>query len=166
MAWKMVLPMEERIRFVLAVEQRDYSIAELCRQYGISRKTGYKWIRRYRAEGLEGMRERSRSPLSCPHKTSQQWVDRIIQHKLKHPRWGPKKIRIILQEQGWPGPIAKIGQVVDRQRAVGSVSASGSDGSMQDTARPQPQSGTRAMANAHGRSEGSSLMPLVVAGVI
>ena len=121
MAWKMVLPMEERIRFVLAVEQRDYFIAELCRQYGISRKTGYKWIRRYRAEGVDGMRERSRSPLSCPHKTSQQWVDRIVQHKLKHPRWGPKKIRIILQEQGWPEPIpaaSTIGNILDRAGLV------------------------------------------------
>ena len=52
MAWKMVLPMEERIRFVLAVEQRQYSIAELCRQYGISRKTGYKIINRFLEEGF------------------------------------------------------------------------------------------------------------------
>lgn len=121
MAWKMVLPMEERIRFVLAVEQREYPIAELCRQYGISRKTGYKWIRRYQADGLDGMRERSRRPLHCPHKTSQQWVDRIIQHKLKHPRWGPKKIRIILQEQGWPGPTpaaSTIGNILDRAGLV------------------------------------------------
>lgn len=113
--------MEERIRFVLAVEQREYPIAELCRQYGISRKTGYKWIRRYQADGLDGMRERSRRPLHCPHKTRQQWVDRIIQHKLKHPRWGPKKIRIILQEQGWPGPIpaaSTIGNILDRAGLV------------------------------------------------
>ncbi len=121
MAWKMVLPMEERIRFILAVEQREYSIAELCRQYGISRKTGYKWIARYRADGLEGMRERRRRPLHCPHKTSQQWVDRSIQQRLKHPRWGPKKIRIILQEQGWPGPIpaaSTIGNILDRAGLV------------------------------------------------
>ena len=121
MAWKMVLPMEERIRFVLAVEQRQYSIAELCRQYGISRKTGYKWIARYRVDGLEGMRERSRRPWHCPHKTNEKWVDRIIQQRLKHPRWGPKKIRIILQEQGWPGPIpvaSTIGNVLDRAGLV------------------------------------------------
>jgi len=112
----MVLPMEERIRFILAVEQGDYSVAELCRQYGISRKTGYKWIRRYRADGLEGMRERSRRPLHCPHKTSQQWVDRIIQEKLKHPRWGPKKIRVILQDRGRAEPVpaaSTIGHILD-----------------------------------------------------
>lgn len=112
----MVLPMEERIRFVLAVEQGDNSIAELCRQYGISRKTGYKWIRRYRADGLEGMRERSRRALRCPHKTSQLWVDRIIREKLKHPRWGPKKIRVILQEPGRAEPVpaaSTIGHILD-----------------------------------------------------
>jgi transposase InsO family protein len=115
MAWKMVLPMEERIRFVLAVEQGDYCVAELCRQYGISRKTGYKWINRYRADGFEGMRERSRRPFHCPHKTSQLWVDRIIQEKLKHPQWGPKKIRVVLQDQGTdPVPAAStIGHVLD-----------------------------------------------------
>ena len=121
MAWKMVLPMEERISFVLAVEQREDSVAELCRQYGISRKTGYKWIRRYRADGFEGMRERSRRPLHCPHKTTQQWVDRIIQQRLKYPRWGPKKIRVLLEEQGWPEPVpaaSTIGNVLDRAGLV------------------------------------------------
>lgn len=113
--------MEERIKFVLAVEQRDYSIAELCRQYGISRKTGYKWIARYRTDGLQGLRERGRSPLSCPHKTSQQWVDRIIGQRLKHPRWGPKKIRILLCEQSLPGPVpapSTIGNILDRAGLV------------------------------------------------
>lgn len=121
MAWKMVLPMEERFKFVLAVEHRDICIAELCRQFGISRKTGYKWITRYRAGGLEGLRERSRRPLSCPHKTEQLWVDRIIQQKLKHPRWGPKKIRILLQEKGWSGPVpaaSTIGNILDRAGLV------------------------------------------------
>ena len=121
MAWKMVLPMEQRFKFVLAVEQREHCIAELCRRFGISRKTGYKWIARYRSDGLEGLRERSRRPLSCPHKTEQKWVDRVIQHKLKYPRWGPKKIRIILQEKGWPGPVpaaSTIGNILDRAGLV------------------------------------------------
>jgi transposase InsO family protein len=121
MAWKMVLPMVERIKFVLAVDQGDHSIAELCRQYGISRKTGYKWIARYHTDGLQGLRERSRRPLSCPHKTTQQWEERIIQQRLKHPRWGPKKIRVILQEQGLPGPVpaaSTIGGILDRAGLV------------------------------------------------
>lgn len=54
MAWKKVLPMDERARFVLEAGEGDMNIAELCRRYGVSRKTGYKWIRRYRAEGLGG----------------------------------------------------------------------------------------------------------------
>jgi len=62
MAWKEVLPMDERARFVLEVERAEMSVAELCRRYGISRKTGYKWIRRYRAQGLYGIRERSSRP--------------------------------------------------------------------------------------------------------
>ena len=67
MAWTEVLPMDERVRFVLEVERDELPVAEICRLYGISRKTGYKWIGRYHAEGLEGLRERSRRPLQCPH---------------------------------------------------------------------------------------------------
>jgi len=58
MAWKKVLPMDERARFVLEVDKAELSVAELCRRYGVRRKTGYKWIRRYRAQRLEGIRQR------------------------------------------------------------------------------------------------------------
>ena len=57
MAWREVLPMDERARFVLEVAKAEMSVAERCRRYGVSRKSGYKWIRRYNAEGLEGIRE-------------------------------------------------------------------------------------------------------------
>ena len=123
MAWREVLPMDERVRFVLEVERGELSVAEICRLHGISRKTGYKWIARYHTEGLEGMRERSRRPLHCPHETSQEWQDRIIRVRLKHPRWGPKKIRVILEELGVPGAIpavATIGNIISRAGLVKS----------------------------------------------
>ena len=102
MAWKKVLPMEERARFVLEVEKAEMSVAELCKRYGVSRKTGYKWIRRYWAEGLDGIRERSSRPNRCPHKTNQEWEERIILERVKHSSWGPKKIRELLQRKGLP----------------------------------------------------------------
>ncbi len=97
MAWREVLPMDERARFVLEVAKAEMSVAELCRRYGVSRKTGYKWIRRYKAEGLEGIRERSSRPHSCPHKISLEWEGRVLLERGKHPRWGPKKIRELLR---------------------------------------------------------------------
>lgn len=123
MAWTEVLPMDERVRFVLEVERDELPVAEICRFYGISRKTGYKWIARYRVEGLEGLRERSRRPLHCPHETSQEWQDRILRVRLKHHSWGPKKIRVLLEEQGGPEPIpavATIGNILSRAGLVKS----------------------------------------------
>ena len=56
MAWKEVSPMLQRAMFVLEAERKHMCIAELCRRYGVSRKTGYKWIGRYMSEGLDGIR--------------------------------------------------------------------------------------------------------------
>jgi transposase InsO family protein len=125
MAWKEVLPMEERARFVLEVQRADMSFAELCRRYGVSRKTGYKWIRRYIAEGLDGVRERSSRPHSCPHKTSPEWEQRIFLERVKHSNWGPKKIRGVLQSKGWDGKVPAASTMGDILRRAGLVRRKG-----------------------------------------
>lgn len=122
MAWKKVLPMEERARFVLDVEKAEMSVAELCRRYGVSRKTGYKWIRRYRAEGLDGIRERSSRPHTCPHKTNQDWETRIITERVKHSSWGPKKIRELLFSSGLEEKVPAASTIGDILRRAGLVS--------------------------------------------
>jgi transposase-like protein len=70
MPWRTSTVETERARFVLEAELSDLSHAELCRRFNISRPTGYKWIRRYRTEGLDGLRSRSHRPHSCAHATS------------------------------------------------------------------------------------------------
>jgi len=122
MAWKKVLPMEERARFVLEVEKAEMSVAELCRRYGVSRKTGYKWIRRYRVEGLDGIRQRSSRPNRCPHKTNPEWEERIILERVKHSSWGPKKIRELLQRKGLDGRVPQASTIGDILRRAGLVS--------------------------------------------
>jgi len=96
MAWKEVLVMEERIGFVLLAEKRQQSFSSLCTEYGISRKTGYKWVARYRKYGLKALGELSRRPMSCPHKTSTAVEQLILADRRKHPTWGPKKLRDLL----------------------------------------------------------------------
>lgn len=92
---------DSRARFVLEVEGSLFSFAELCRRHGISRKTGYKWLTRYRAEGLEGLKDRSHRPESCPHATPNWMVERIVQ-LAKRRKWGAKKLRrLLLDEYGW-----------------------------------------------------------------
>ncbi|MGH7800141.1 MAG: helix-turn-helix domain-containing protein [Thermodesulfobacteriota bacterium] len=59
-------------------------------------------MRRYRVEGLDGIRERSSRPNRCPHKTNPEWEERIILERVKHSSWGPKKIRELLKRKGLP----------------------------------------------------------------
>jgi len=96
MAWKEVLVMEERCSFVLLAEKRLQSFTSLCEEYGISRKTGYKWVERYRKYGLRSLREFSRRPMSCPHKTPLEIEALILRERRKHKTWGPKKLRSVL----------------------------------------------------------------------
>jgi len=72
------------------------TMSELCRCYGITRKTGYKWIKRYRAEGLDGLKERSKRPLNSPSKTSRKIEEIIVKIRVLDPEWGAKKIHRIL----------------------------------------------------------------------
>ena len=68
MTWRETSPMEERIRFVKNCRSGLYEMSELCDRYGISRKTGYKWLHRFEAEGAGGLVDRSRAPLHCEHR--------------------------------------------------------------------------------------------------
>ena len=66
MPWKEVKPMDQKIMFIAGYLRGDRIFSELCRLYGISRKTGYKWISRYERHGFQGLDELSRKPHSCP----------------------------------------------------------------------------------------------------
>src|SRR6185436_11379662 len=101
MPWETGTVSESRARFVLEADECISSFAELCRRHGISRKTGYKWVERYRTHGLEGFEDRSHRPVSCPHATPDWVVERIVQLR-KRRRWGAKKLRKLLSEEnGW-----------------------------------------------------------------
>ncbi len=93
MPWTETCIMEQRMMFVLACKRGDASVAELCRQYSISRKTGYKWLNRYDLEGVEGLKDRSRAPLHCPHRLSSDAEDKVRQLRVAHMTFGPKKLR-------------------------------------------------------------------------
>lgn len=96
MPWRTSTVETERARFVLEAELSDLPFAELCRRHGISRPTGYKWLRRYRNEGPAGLSDRSRRPHTCSHATAQHVVDRILRIR-KRRGWGARKIRRVLK---------------------------------------------------------------------
>jgi putative transposase len=91
--------MDERVRFIGDVGRGDWTFASLCEHYGISRKTGYKWLDRYEAEGPSGLEERSRRPLSCPHETPSEAVVALVELRRLHPTWGAKKLLTVLRRR-------------------------------------------------------------------
>jgi transposase-like protein len=95
MPWKTERVMDQRVAFVLRAEQGDESLAELCREYEISRPTGYLWLKRYRAGGnIMDLAEHSRRPLHTPRRT-----DRTIE----------TAVLALRDEKGWGGPkLAKV----------------------------------------------------------
>jgi putative transposase len=89
MPWRVTSPMYQRQRFVLDAEHTPASFAELCRRYGISRETGYKWLDRYTRLGPDSLADRSHRPQQCPHATAPALIREILQLR-KHWRWGAR----------------------------------------------------------------------------
>lgn len=88
-----------REEFVFKALEPESCMTELCDEYEISRKTGYKWLNRFQEQGIEGLRDMSRRPRSSPLRASGEMVLRVIELRQQHPRWGPKKLRRVLQRQ-------------------------------------------------------------------
>lgn len=105
MPWKETGPMKERLKFVL-MHQDGWAVTDLCEAFGVSRKTGYKWLERYEQAGWEGFREGSRVPHRHPNAVAEEIEAAIVQLKLACPKRGPKKLRALLQrrqpEVCWP----------------------------------------------------------------
>ncbi len=126
MPWNETTKMRERERFIGDFEGGLFGMSELCQRYSISRKTGYKWIERFEEEGPTGLADRSRAPGSCPHQTPDEVIDRLIDARLDHPRWGARKLIPWLARRNprvaWPAPstagdiLKRYGLVCDRRR--------------------------------------------------
>jgi putative transposase len=95
MPGRVTSPMHERQRFVLDAEHTPVAFAELCRRYAISRKTGYKWLERYRQLGPDSLADRSHRPAHCPHATEPTLIREILQLR-KSWRWGARKLHQLL----------------------------------------------------------------------
>jgi putative transposase len=93
MPWRECDPMHERIQFVLLLQQGEHSMTELCDLFEISRKTGYKWLLRYRQYGPAGLNDFSRAPHTIPHKAPDDVVQFVRDTMNKHPYWGGRKVR-------------------------------------------------------------------------
>lgn len=98
MPWEEVTVNMSREAFVEKVKSGEKSKSQLCREYGISRVTGYKWLKRY--ETGEGFDDRSRAPFHVANKTSLENERKILKVRQEHPAWGPRKLRQFLVKKG------------------------------------------------------------------
>jgi putative transposase len=120
--WRTTSAVDERLRFVADYLEGVATMTELADVYGISRETGYLWVRRYQAEGPAGLHDRSRRPHHVANATAPAVIDALIAARRRHPTWGPKK----LLAHDWPvaerpalstaSAILKRAGLVDRRR--------------------------------------------------
>lgn len=118
MGWMETCPVDERLRFVLAVEAQEEPFAAVCRRFGTSRRVGYKWWKRWLSEGVEGLKDRSRAPLSRPWTIAPEVAEACLAIRRRHPTWGPVKVKEKLEredpDRDWPAA-SWIGELFDRE---------------------------------------------------
>jgi putative transposase len=98
MPWKETYPMEQRLKFMISYLDKEYSFNALCDLYGVSKKTGYKWLHRYHATGADGLKDQSRRPKSCSHQTPYIVRQKILELRHRYG-WGPKKLLAIIRSR-------------------------------------------------------------------
>lgn len=126
MPWSHPDLMSLRLEFVAEAFARRRPIAALCAQYGISEKTGYKWLARFRVAGPAGLDDRAHAPRHCPHQTPVRQRELLVAARAAHPRWGARKLRAALAaahpDLAWPAPstittlLHRAGLVLARRR--------------------------------------------------
>jgi len=118
MPWKETRVVDERMRFIVAVQEDPRgNFARLCRRFGISRAKGYKWLERYRTGGPEGLSDQAPVARHHPNQTPNEVVDRIVELRKERPYDGPKKLRALLLVRKSPIAVpsaSTIGEILDR----------------------------------------------------
>src|ERR1700680_5285611 len=104
MPWREGCAMDERVSFIADQRTGLWTMTELCQHYEISRKTGYKWLDRYRLEGAAGLVERSHAARVHGRATPPNIVDAIVGLRRGRPSWGPRKI--VSKLEGFPGGVS------------------------------------------------------------
>jgi transposase InsO family protein len=104
MGWRTETVSEQRLELVTMCSKADANISELCRRYGVSRRVAYKWMRRYREQGMEGLKERSRGRHTQPKRTAAALEGAVVAVRNAHRGvWGARKIAKVLDTEGWQG---------------------------------------------------------------
>lgn len=119
MPWKQPMEVrEQRVEFVVRAVRKGEPLAQLCREFGISRPTGYVWVARFREGGVAALEERSRRPLRSPTQTGSEMEARILALRQVYPDWGARKLKVLLGRQGIELPSSTVHRVLLRHGLV------------------------------------------------
>lgn len=123
MPWKETNVFDERLKFIGKYLREELSVTELCREFGISRKTGHKLIDNYKKRKADGLKDQSRAPQSHPNATPADIEQEVIKERGKHPKWGAAKLSTVLArdhpEVHWPVP-STVGEILKRNGLISS----------------------------------------------
>ena len=122
MPWKETNVDEEKIKFIAEYKNGGWSMTDLCKEFGIDRSTGYKYIRRFNEQGLEGLKEQSRAPKNQPNAVREKLVELILEARDKKPGWGPEKLLCSLEArypsiEDWPS-ITTVGRILKKNGRI------------------------------------------------
>lgn len=99
MPWKNSSVLAQRRALVRGMLAGVEAVSVWCRRFGVSRQTAYKFLHRFRREGLAGLRERSRRPSTCCSAAARRWRQRLLRLRRTHSSWGARKLRWLLQQR-------------------------------------------------------------------
>jgi transposase InsO family protein len=117
MSWRLFGVRDQRVEFVVRAS-RGESLSRLCREYEISRPTGYLWLKRFGEHGVAGVEEHSRRPHVSPHRTSSPIEERIVTLRRQRPDWGARKLAVLLEREGLVLPVITVHRVLVRHDLV------------------------------------------------
>ena len=114
--------MDQRLQFVADHQRALYDMTTLCARYGVSRKTGYKWLARYAEAGPAGLEDRSHAPHRCPHRIDSGLAALLLATRRAHPTWGPAKLVQYLaprhpEVEDWPA-VSTVADLLGRHGLV------------------------------------------------
>lgn len=138
MSWQPTDIMSLKQEFIRFAQQSGANMSVLCAGYGISRKTGYKWLRRYKEAGAAGLEDRARRPQSSPGQTDETTAGHITALRREHPAWGARKLRKVLASEGVKMPSVSTVHAVLRRSGLVTAEASARAQAWQRFERAEP----------------------------
>jgi transposase len=157
MPWKESRIVDQRLQFLSSYQKEEMSVTDLCHEYGISRPTAYKWIKRYNEVGPEGLLDISRKPHGCAHATSLEVENEILALRKRFPSWGARKLKARLEKMNpnvvWPAA-STVGQIL---RRAGLTNPVRKRRRTTRTQSPSPRSPLRTSYGAWTSRDGSAL---------